>query len=819
MKKLFKLFLSCAVLAVAAGLAACTDSLIEHEHNWEWTHDENYHWRQCDGCDQISGYGGHDFVNGVCPTCSYADPTYVPHEHTYGDWQIFAPSETEAGIAIRECQTCNSGDDGHVDEVILPVLGDPRYKKTVEGEVCVGDGRITYSITLNGEVFTFSIVNLKGHKLTLKTARPVTCTRDGNIECFVCEVCGKHFRDINGEFEIEGDDWIIPSQGHAFEKFERVYPTCTEGGNEEYFVCGVCNEKFINVNGKLCAAEDEDIYLPAAGHALQSHPGIEADCESPGVRAYWECMVCRKYFSDGDGSTEIAESDLIIPATGHDFGDWYDDMYFGHYRYSFCKHHITEEEPHEYENGVCKLCGYEQPMFYYDEDAPDGQSGYIVIHKPHGGSRYKFADIYLPYLLGQTDPELAETVYYPESFIEVAYNEQYGTRYLVELYEGGIHYTMQLYCNFEEGSTFKISSFAQRYEFFQKVDENTGYSFYLSQNIHQTIFSDVNDITAASLYKTDANGWNRQYLTPSHLEFSREESCLYWYCAPDEGETDEIIYRIDVTFDEDGKLSTATISVNYVHTYGDWEITADHHARYPTCEHYTAIEIGDHEYEDGACRVCGFKQPKVFTDEDGTGATIYTFEIDGEEIVRFSLDHIKDESGLMFGNDKLAEDVIKIGEDPVYGELYETTLLRMSASYRLERLFRVRFYWNISGGTFRLYSVDRYIELFSYSELLYSFSDDFGKNFGVAVYQTYYKTSFSPEKFTLLDCRLYVEEVGGSGQYKYLTPTRVEYLQDGSGFIWTVAEQVDGQTVETSYHVAVNPWTNGFAGTAKVYKA
>lgn len=811
MKKLFKLFLACAILAVAAGLAACFNTggnEYNHKHGWMWTHDAACHWRECDGCDQIKDYDSHVLEEGVCHICGYVAPIIPPHTHSYGEWHLFAPTESEVGSAIRECETCDLGDDGHVDEVILPVLGDPRYKKTVEGEACVGDGRIIYSITLNGEDFTFSIVNLKGHKLTLVAARPVTCTRDGNIECFVCEVCGKHFRDINGEFEIEGDDWIIPSQGHAFEKFERVYPTCTEGGNEEYFVCGVCNEKFIVVNGKLCAAEDEDIYLPAAGHALQSHPGIEADCESPGVRAYWECMVCRKYFSDGQGNTEIAESDLIIPATGHKFSSWNDRFYYNHYRYSICKHTIREEEPHDYEDGVCKVCDYSEPKIYYDVDAPEGQTGYIIVFEAFS-SKKQYADIYMPYLFNQTDPEDALRVN-PQKFIEVAHDEQYGTRYLVDSYVEGVSHTIMFFCDFEGGSTFKFHSLARRNQFYQPEEDGSGYVFYLSQSVVQTEFHDVNDLTAASLYKRDGDDQEWEYIEPSYIEFSREESCVFWHCKLQEGDRVERIYRIDITFDEDGKISSA--SVAHMHTYGDWEITADYHARYPTCEHYSEIEIGDHEYEDGACRVCGFKQPREFAEYRGSG-TIYTFEIDGKKIVRFDLSYIKDDGGLPFQNDKAAEDVVKIGEDPTHGELWETMVLRFSGKpgmpLRPEVWFRIQFYWNFKDDTFKLYTVARYVERFADGS-------NVDKHFGVAIYQSYYKTSFGFEQNALLECSLYVEKERGSGVYEYLTPSNVEYLEEGNGFIWTVTEQVDGHTVETRYKVIVNPSAAGFAGTVTI---
>lgn len=805
MKKLFKLFLLCTALAFAIGLAACADRL-GHEHDWKWAYDENIHWQKCDGCDQTQGIGTHDYNEGVCLICGYVDPTYVPpHSHTYGEWQISVPTESAEGSAVKTCSTCSEDGEGHTVTVTLPVLGDPGYQKTSDMSTCTEGCEVGYSITIDGEVIIFLItMPARGHLLKLHGAIAGDCTTDGITAYWECLRCVKYFSDEDGTNEIERDSWIIPAPVHTLKKHAKVSPTCIKSGNDEYWECEVCGKYFYEWNDRFIETNWNTFIIPAAGHELHAHEEVPVDCETPGIRAYWECMVCRKFFSDKCAATEIDRSSLVIPAPGHPFYvRWEPDRYFGHFRYSSCKHQIFEEKPHRYVDGACETCGYEQPKVYFDEDAPNGQSGYIIIYKYGYNSEY--ADIYLPYLLGQTDPDDAYMTW-PEKFFETECDEQYGTGWQTEIYENRTHYILNFFCDFEKGNTFKIKSLSRRYDFTSSIDENNNFLVYLYQNIHKTQFCDINVLTNAALYKTNAGGSDREYLTALRAEYHVNEGYIYWYCALEEGETVERIFRIDVTFDENGIMYSATVS--HVHTYKDWEITADYHARYPTCEHYSEIEIGDHEYVEGVCKVCGFKQPKVFTDEDGTGATIFTFEIDGKKIVRFSLDHIRDESGLMFGNDKLAEDVVKTGDDPVYGELYETTLLRMSASYRLERLFRIRFYWNISGGTFRLYSVDRYIELFS-------FSDDFGKNFGVALYQTYYETSFSSKMFTLSDCRLYVES---SDQYTYLAPANVEYLENARGFIWTVSEQVDGQTVETVYHVTVNACLNGFVGTFKVTK-
>ena len=58
----------------------------------------------------------------------------------------------------------------------------------------------------------------------------------------------------------------------------------------------------------------------ADGHTLTVVPEVPATCETAGTKAYWECSVCRKLFSDADGKNETTLEALTIPATGHAWG-------------------------------------------------------------------------------------------------------------------------------------------------------------------------------------------------------------------------------------------------------------------------------------------------------------------------------------------------------------------------------------------------------------------------------------------------------------------------------------------------------------------
>lgn len=60
-------------------------------------------------------------------------------------------------------------------------------------------------------------------------------------------------------------------------------------------------------------------YGELAAHKLTYHEAKASTCDEDGYKAYWTCEVCKKLFSDKNGTTEISQP-VSIPATGHTFG-------------------------------------------------------------------------------------------------------------------------------------------------------------------------------------------------------------------------------------------------------------------------------------------------------------------------------------------------------------------------------------------------------------------------------------------------------------------------------------------------------------------
>lgn len=52
------------------------------------------------------------------------------------------------------------------------------------------------------------------HTLEMIEEKSASCTEDGNIEYWYCQICGKYFADEEAKEEIALSDTILPATGH-----------------------------------------------------------------------------------------------------------------------------------------------------------------------------------------------------------------------------------------------------------------------------------------------------------------------------------------------------------------------------------------------------------------------------------------------------------------------------------------------------------------------------------------------------------------------------------------------------------------------------
>ena len=120
-------------------------------------------------------------------------------------------------------------------------------------------------------------VSYASHILKKTAAKAATCTEDGNKEYWTCEHCGKYFLsdDTNPETAtaVEQSETIIPAS-HELTKVDAKAATCTEDGNIAYWQCDVCKKTFTDEAGKNAV---DNVIIPALKHSYNENGFCEND--------------------------------------------------------------------------------------------------------------------------------------------------------------------------------------------------------------------------------------------------------------------------------------------------------------------------------------------------------------------------------------------------------------------------------------------------------------------------------------------------------------------------------------------------------------
>ena len=217
--------------------------------------------------------GSYDLVR-YCTVCnaevSRETVTTEAIGHNWGDWVVTKPAtEAEEGIETRTCLN----DSTHIETRPIEKLSH------------------THTLVKTDEI-------------------AATCEKDGTEAYWTCSGCGKLFADEAGAQEIEAPV-VIPATGHDWGEWTVTKPA-TEA--EEGVETRVCKNDESHVETRAIPRLDHT-------HTLTKTDEVAATCEKDGTEAYWTCSGCGKLFADEAGTQEI-EKPVVIPATGHDWGEW-----------------------------------------------------------------------------------------------------------------------------------------------------------------------------------------------------------------------------------------------------------------------------------------------------------------------------------------------------------------------------------------------------------------------------------------------------------------------------------------------------------------
>ena len=259
----------------------------------------------------------------------------------YGDfdksvtWDIY---DYSAGTTISQDGVLTVG----IDETATTIRVEARSK---------GDTNILKEIPV-------TIIN-HTHTTTLVPATPKTCTTDGNIEHYKCNICGDLFADAGAVNQLTEGQVKIPA-GHEYgDLVPKQEPTCTQTGMQAHYKCSVCNKYFDESKTEKTV---DELTIPINPNAHDFGAWIEevpATCKDTGVKAHEDCNRCNRHFDES--GNEI--TDLTIPTNdNHDWNAWVSNGNGTHTR--TCKRDSDHKETGTCSGGkatctskaVCEVC-------------------------------------------------------------------------------------------------------------------------------------------------------------------------------------------------------------------------------------------------------------------------------------------------------------------------------------------------------------------------------------------------------------------------------------------------------------------------------
>lgn len=196
------------------------------------------------------------------------------------------------GKCEKYCKKCNEILDGPVDHELIYAVSDTDPQKHTRK--CA---RCNTNLLPEDHEYGELVVD-----------KASTCTEAGSKS--------KHCGKCGAKAEVTE----IPALGHDMKKTDASAASCTETGNNEYYTCDRCHKVYKDAAGAAETTIEKET-IPANGHNMKRVDKHDATCTEDGHEEYWRCAECGYLSSDSEGQNEISNP-VLIPATGHDLGEW-----------------------------------------------------------------------------------------------------------------------------------------------------------------------------------------------------------------------------------------------------------------------------------------------------------------------------------------------------------------------------------------------------------------------------------------------------------------------------------------------------------------
>ena len=339
MKKKICLFVMVALMAflmILPASASC-DDCINHTDSFDWSnHCEancTCSWGPCPYCGESGAYV-EDFCNSV-HSYEWSQTSDTSHtgicacgDSVEEECDMVVVSNVEAtcddeGYCVYECSTC-----GAEYREVLYAPGHEWEETTCDDPTCTVPGIQRYECSVCGESQAETIDAL-GHSYTATVIAP-SCTT-GGWTTHICSRCSDTYTDNE-----------TAATGHSWTETECEAPTCLSTGKQHY-ACSACGETQTDT-------------IAALGHDFSVQQIIDPTCTSTG-HTRMNCSRCDAYEIVEGSETDIVEhiwqDSTCEDATCTENGIQYQVCIVCNGLRSI----VIEAYGHEYEDGICIVCG------------------------------------------------------------------------------------------------------------------------------------------------------------------------------------------------------------------------------------------------------------------------------------------------------------------------------------------------------------------------------------------------------------------------------------------------------------------------------
>lgn len=368
-----------------------------------WHYDSDNHWKVCaNDCGTV------------------IEETTAKHSF---EWKTDKEAtEDETGLKHEECIVCNyirneNTEIPKLDHVHIGIMHHDAVTATchsignVEYWTCSSDkcvGKYFSDANCLTEIETIvTPIDSRNHVggTYVKNQKEATCYEEGYTGDICCSGCNAVITEgtvIEKNAHNPASVWSTDENYHWKECqtvgcgniIDRAKHTGGEATCSRKAICEVCgveygtvnadNHKHTELRNAKAATEDEAGYtgdtfcvdcgqliqtgttIPKLDHThnMSAVPAKAATCTANGNTAYWHCDKCGKYYSDAEGTVEIALADTVIPMTAHSYTVLQKDGTSHWYKCEHCDA-VTEKESHSggtadcTHTAVCSVCGTE----------------------------------------------------------------------------------------------------------------------------------------------------------------------------------------------------------------------------------------------------------------------------------------------------------------------------------------------------------------------------------------------------------------------------------------------------------------------------